>query len=257
MLTRSKTSLAIGMSCAAGAALAGGAMAHSGAHHGVRAGLDVKVRGIVTELTPATPAAPGTITVSPGGTLAPWTCALREGADTSGVVVDTTTVRIRCRSRHGVLGAKRIRVTDADTGKVKARAAGLVTAFTAAGASTKAPGTPTGPSTPTDPKTPTTPADRVLFDTGASPAEPAAPGTITEPAPGSITIDPGSGLPAVTCAITGRTRVRTAPVVGTSTARIVCRTRGDVLVAKTVRVKDKRSGSAKKAGGSMDRTERH
>ena len=233
MLTRSKTSLAIGMSCAAGAALAGGAMAHGGAHHGVRAGLDVRVRGIVTELTPATPTAPGTITVSPGGTLAPWTCALRERADTSGVVVGTTTVRIRCRSRDGLLGAKRIRVTDAGTGKVRVRAAGIVTAFTAAGASTKAPGTPTTPSAPADPKTPATPADRVLFDTGTAPADPADPGTITEPAPGSITIDPGSGLPAVTCAITGRTRVRTAPVVGTSMARITCRSRDDALVAKT------------------------
>ena len=175
-----------------------------------------------------------------------------EGADTSEVIVDTTTVRVRCRSRHAVLSAKRIRVTDDDTGKVKLRAAGLVTAFTAAGASTKAPGTPTVPSAPADPTTPTTPADRVLFDKGGTPADPADPGTTGVPTPGSITIDPGSGLPAVTCAITGRTRVRTAPVVGTSMARITCRSRDDALVAKTVRVKGKRSGSPKKGGG-MDR----
>lgn len=242
MLTRSKTSLAIGMSCVAGTALAGGAMAHGGGDHRSRTGLDVKVRGLVTALTPATSAAPGTITVSPGGTLAPWTCTVREGADTSEVVVDTTTVRLRCRSHRGVLGAKRIRSTGDDTGRVKVRATGLVTGFTAAGASTKDPGTP-APSAPAGPTTPTTPADRMLFDTEGAVTDPPGPGTTGGRTPGSITIDPGSGLPAVTCAISGRPRVRTAPVVGTDTARIECRSLDGALVARKVRVVAQRSGA--------------
>lgn len=253
MLKRSKTSLAIGMSCVASAALAGGAMAHGGGGHGSRAGLEVEVRGVVTELVAATPTSPGTITVSPGGTLAPWTCTLRDGADVSRLVVDTTTVKLKCRSRDGVLSAKRVRVTDDDTGTVKVEAAGLVTAFTPAGAST------TTPTTPAVPATPAAPGDATLLDKGrtpatpADPAVPAVPGTTTDGTPGSITIDPGTGLPSVTCAITSRTRVRTAPVVGTSTARIECRSRDDALVAKKVRVKGAKMDGAQGSGDGTSR----
>ena len=241
MLKRSKVSLAVSLSCAASAVLAGGAMAHGGGH-GSSAGLEVDVRGVVTELAAATPTTAGTITVSPGGTLAPWTCTLRDGADTTGVVVNTTIVKLTCRSRDGVLRAKRFRATEDAAGKVRVEATGLVTAFTAAGASTTTPTTPAIPATPATPgtlkllekpETPTTPADL---------ATPADPGTTTG-TPGSITVDPGTGLPAVTCFITGRTRVRTAPVVGTDTARIECTSRDDALVAKKIRVKGKDSGA--------------
>ena len=256
MLERSKTSLAIGMSCVASAALAGGAMAHGGGGHGSRAGLEVEVRGVVTELVAATPTAPGTITVAPGGTLAPWTCTLRGGADVSDLVVNTTTVKLKCRSRDGVLSAKRVRVTDDETGRVKVEAVGLVTAFTPAGASTT---TPTTPAVPATPATPAAPGDATLLDKGrtpttpADPAVPAAPGTTTDGAPGSITIDPGTGLPAVTCAITSRTRVRTAPDVGTSTAGIECRSRDDALVAKRIRVKGAKQIGAPGPGGETGR----
>ena len=274
MLKRSKTPLAIGLSCVASAALAGGAMAHGGGgggDHGSRAGVELEVRGLVTELTaatpavaatattPAVPASAGTITVSPGGTLDSWTCTLREGADTSGIVVQQSLVKLKCRTRGGVLVAKRVRTTDDSTGKVKVEATGLVTAFTAAGAST------TTPTTPAIPATPATPAAAQQERSGApgssttpaDPAVPAMPGTTTDGTPGSITVNPGTGLPTVTCAVTSRTRVRTAPVAGTDTASVTCRSFDDALVAKKIRVKGAKQGgtfgSRGGAGGESHR----
>lgn len=200
---------------------------------------------MVTALTAATPTTPASVTVSPGGTLAPWTCALREGADTTGVIANTTTVKMKCRVKNGVLTAKRLRTTDDTTGRVKIEATGLVTAFTAAGTTT----TPTTPATPAVPATPKTPAPS-LFDksgddptTPATPADPAAPGTTTTTAVGSITVNPGNGLAAVTCSITDRTRLRGLPVVGTDTAKLECKSYDDALVAKKIKVKGQKSGS--------------
>ncbi len=226
MLKRSKVPVAIGLSCAAGAVLAGGAVAHDGGGHGRAAGLEVGVRGVVTDLTAATPTAPGTITVSPGGTLAPWTCTLPDGADTSAVVVNTTTVKLKCRSRDGVLAAKRVRVSDDTAGRVEVEATGLVTAFTPTGTPT-----PPAPATPADPAAPVTPT--LLEHHGGS----TDPGAAADVTPGSITVDPGTGLPTVTCSVTARTRVRRAPVAGTDAVRIECRSRDDALVAKKIRVK--------------------
>jgi hypothetical protein len=196
MIMRSKISVAIGLSCLTGAVLAGSAAAKDG-DRGGKSGIEVEVRGLVTALTPETATAGAAITVAPGGTLAPWTCTLRTGSDTTGVVVNTTTVKMKCRDRGGVLTAKRIRTTDDTTGRVKLKAAGLVTAFAAA-----------------------------------------TPGTTTTPvAPGSITVNPGTGLPLVTCAITDRTRLRGTPVINTDIARVECRTRDGILVAKKIKVK--------------------
>ena len=239
MLKRSKLSLAIGASCATGAVLAGGAMAHGGGDHGSRAGLQVEIRGLVTELTAPTESAAASITVSPGGTLAPWTCALREGADTTGIIANTTTVKMKCRVRKGVLTAKRLRTTESTEGRVKVEGYGLVSAFTAPIRTT----TPTTPATPGEPAAPETPGTSKLFEKpGGDPADPATPGGSTT-TPGSITIDPGNGVQSVTCAITGRTRLRGTPVAGTSTARFACRSFDDVLVAKKILVKRDRSDS--------------
>ena len=145
-------------------------MAHGGGHHGSRAALHVEVRGLVTAVTAPTESAPASITVSPGGSLAPWTCALRDGADTAGIVANTTTVKMKCRVRKGVLTAKRLRTTENTEGKVKVAGRGLVTAFTAPVTTT----TPTTPATPADPKAPGT---STLLDTsGGDPATPSRPG---------------------------------------------------------------------------------
>ena len=203
MRLRSKILLAVGLSCLSSAVLAGGAMADGG-HHKNKSELKIEVRGLVTALTPATLSAPGSITVTPG-TLAPWTCALRAGADTTGITAGTTNVKLKCRDKKGVLTAKRLRTTTNTTGKVKVEATGLVTAFTALTPGT--PGTPPTPSTP-----------------------------------GSITINAGSTvLPLlVTCAITDRTRIRRSvvPVINVDTAKVECKSKdGLLLVAKKIKVK--------------------
>ncbi len=170
----------------------------------MRSGLEVKVRGVVTAVDVATATAGPSITVSPGGTFAPWTCAIPTDADTTGLVVNTTTVTMKCRSRNGILAAKRIRTTDNTTGRVKLEAAGLATAYTAA----------------------------------------------TIAAAGSITVNPGTGLPLVTCAVTDRTRLRGTPVVNTDTAKIECKTRDGVLVAKKIKVKRQRITPPYGVGGN-------
>jgi hypothetical protein len=218
MRLRSKILLTVGLSCLSSAVLAGGAMADGG--HKNKPGLEVELRGLVTGLTAATPTTPGSITVSPGGTLAPWTCALKPGADTTGITLaPPSNVKVKCRTKNGVLTAKRVRTTTNMTGKVKLEATGLVTAFTAL-----------------------------------------TPGTLGPPptlgTPGSITIDAGiTGLPLpVTCAITDRTRLRSVPVVGVDTAKIECKSKDDALVAKKIKVKHPKvpamygSGSGHKKG---------
>jgi hypothetical protein len=190
MRVRSTLSIAVGVSCLTAGVLAGGALAHGG-DHGRKSGIEVKVRGVVTALTPASATTAPTITVSPGGTLAPWTCAIPTDEDTTDLVVNTTTVAMKCRDRNGVLTARHLHISDDTTGRVKVEASGLVTAFTALSAS----------------------------------------------AAGSITINPGTGLPTVTCAVTDRTRLRGTPVVNTDTAKIECKTRDGVLTAKKIRVK--------------------
>ncbi len=253
MLIRPKVALAIGLSCATSAALAGGALAHGGGGERSRAGIEVKVRGLVTELTTATPTTGATITVSPGGTLDAWTCALREGADTTDVVAGTTTVALKCRTRNGVLTAKRIRPTEDTTGKVKVKATGLVTAFT-----------PMGAGTPVTPLPPETPGTTKLLDKADTPADPTPP--TTDPAspatgtPGSITIDAGTDLPSVTCAVTDMTRLRGTPVAGTDMAKVICRSRDDVLVAKKIKVKGTDQGKGKRrdrGDESRSRSGRH
>ena len=240
MLTRSKVTLAVGATCAAGAVLAGGAAAHGGGHHASRAALHLEVRGLVTAVTAATETAPASITVSPGGTLAPWTCALRPRIDTTGIVANTTTVKMSCRLKRGVLTAKRVRTTEKTEGRVAVLGRGLVSAFTAPVAAA----TPDPPATPAEPATPETPGTSKLFEKSgsdpATPADPAAPGGATT-TPGSITIDTGDGVQSVTCAITGRTRLRGTPVAGTSTAWFACRAADDALVAKRILVKRDRS----------------
>ncbi len=212
MPMRSKISVAVGLSCLASAALGGSALA-GGDGKGGGSALEVEVRGVVTGLTAATTApavAPATITVSPGGTLAPWTCTLRDGADTSAIVLNTTVVKLKCRDRDGVLTAKKARISDESAGKVKIKARGLVTAFTVA--------------------------------------------TPTAAIPGSITINPGTGLPPVTCAVTHRTRVRGIPVVGTGTVKVECKTKDGTLVAKKIKVaKDKGSSPVDVLGGARNR----
>ena len=198
MRLRSKILLTVGLSCLSSAVLAGGAMADGG-HGKNKSELKIEVRGLVTALTPATLTAPGSITVTPG-TLTPWTCALRAGADTTGIVPLTTNVKLKCRDKKGVLTAKRLRTTTNTTGKVKVEATGLVTAFAAL-----IPGIFPTPSTP-----------------------------------GSITVSPGGLLPAVTCAITDRTRIRRSvvPAVGVDTAKVECKSKdGLLLVAKKIKVK--------------------
>ena len=233
MPMRSKMAVAIGLSCLASAALGGNALAGGGERGG--SALEVEVRGVVTGLSAATttPAvAPATITVSPGGTLAPWTCALRDGADTSAIVLNTTVVTLKCRDRDGVLTAKKVRTSDDSddsTGKVRIKARGLATAYTAFTVAT--PGTPAVPGPPAVPAVPPTAA-----------------------IPGSITINPGTGLPPVTCAVTDRTRVRGIPVVGTGTIKVECRTKDGALVAKKIRVaKDKDSSPVDRRGGTRNR----
>jgi hypothetical protein len=197
MRLRSKILLTVGLSCLSSAVLAGGAMADGG--HKNKPGLEVELRGLVTGLTAATPTAPGSITVTPG-TLAPWTCALKTGADTTGIVAGTTSVKLKCRAKNGVLTAKRVRSTTNTTGKVEVEATGLVTAFTA-------------------------------FTPAIAPAV----GTN-----GSITIDAGiTGLPLpVTCAITNRTRIRSVPVLNVDTAKVECKSKdGLLLVAKKIKLK--------------------
>ena len=241
MLMRSKAPLAIGLSCLASAVLAGGAVAHGG--HGDRGGhgrsaLELEVSGVVTALTAPTPTTDGSITVSPGGTLAPWTCAIPANADTSAVVVNTTVAKLRCRDRNGVLTARRMRTTSDTTGSVRLEATGLVTAFTAPASAT--PVTPPAPVTPTTPATPATPAPLTTFSKSDTPpvTDPApTTGTPSTGTPGSITIDPGTGLPPVTCVVTDQTRVRSTPVVGTDTARVACDSENDALVAWKIRVK--------------------
>lgn len=233
MLTRTKLSLAIGASCTAGAVLAGGATAHGGGDHGSRAGLHVEVRGLVTAITAPTASAPASITVSPGGTLAPWTCALRRGADTTGIVAGATTVKMTCRVRKGVLAAKRLRTTESTGGRVRLEGRGLVSAFTAPVATTT-------PAEPAAPATPEAPGTSTLFEKPATPADPATPGGSTT-TPGSITVN--TGVKSVTCAITGRTRLRGTPVAGTSTARFACRSVDGALTATRVIVKSDRSES--------------
>jgi hypothetical protein len=204
MRLRSKILLTVGLSCLSSAVLAGGAMADGG-HGKGKSELKIEVRGLVTALTPATPTTPGSITVTPG-TLAPWTCTLRPGADTTGITVTPpTSVKLKCRDKHGVLTAKRLRTTTNTTGKVKVEATGVVTAFT-----------------------PLTPG---IVTLGVVPA----PGT-----PGSITINPGTGLPLVTCAITDRTRIRRSvvPQINVDTAKVECKSKdGLLLVAKKIKVK--------------------
>lgn len=241
MLKRSKVTVAIGLTCLTGAAVGGGALAHGGGGGGGgglgsgEGGIRLEVRGLVTALSA------DSITVAPGGTLAPWTCALPAGADLSDVVVNTTRVRIRCHSRSGVLTASRLRLTEHTRGKVKLKAVGQVTAFTA-------PGESTPPKTPEDPTTTTTttttaPATTAAPTTTTAPTTTAPPSTTTTaPTPpvapgalGSITLDPGGDLPLVTCAVRARTRVRSVPTVG-ATAAMKCKSRRDVLVAKRIRV---------------------
>jgi hypothetical protein len=196
MSLRSKILFNVGLACLVSGAVAGGAFAHGG-DRGSKAGIELEVRGLVTGLVAPTATTDGSITVSPGGTLAPWTCSVRAGTDTSLVVLNTTTVKMKCRTKKGVLAAKRIRTTTNTTGKVKVEATGMVTAFTAL-----VPGVAPAPSTP-----------------------------------GSITVNAGTGLPLVTCAVTDRTRVKRVPVVNTDTAKVECKTKDGVLVAKKVKVK--------------------
>lgn len=199
MRLRSKILLTVGFSCLSSAVLAGGATADGG-HGKGKSELKIEVRGLVTALTPATPTAPGSITVTPG-TLAPWTCTLRPGADTTGItLIPPTNVKLKCRDKHGVLTAKRLRTTDNTTGKVKVEATGVVKAFIAL-----IPGIFPAPSTP-----------------------------------GSITVSPGATLPDVTCAITDRTRIRRSvvPALGVDTAKVECKSKdGLLLVAKKIKVK--------------------
>ena len=198
MRLRSKILLTVGLSCLSSAVLAGGAMADGG-HGKNKSELRIEVRGLVTALTPATLTAPGSITVTPG-TLAPWTCALRAGADTTGIVPLTTNVKLKCRDKQGVLTAKRLRTTTNTTGKVKVEATGVVTAFTA-------------------------------FTPALAPAL---------AIPGSITVSPGATLPSVMCAITDRTRIRRSvvPVINVDSAKVECKSKdGLLLVAKKIKVK--------------------
>jgi hypothetical protein len=254
MVMRSKVTLAIGVSCLASAVLGGGALAHGGGDgggHGGSSALTVKVRGLVTELSAATATTDGSITVSPGGTLAPWTCTLPATADTTDIVVNTTVVSMKCRDRGGVLAARRIHESDRATGKVKVKARGMVTAFAPVASGTpvvppkpggalfdkrEEPGTTTTttPEPPTAPGTTTTTTDPVTPPDPTTPTDPAAPGT-----PGSITLDLGTGLPPVTCAVTDRTRVRSVPAVG-DMAKIECRSFDDALVAKKIRTRGTR-----------------
>ena len=198
MRLRSKILLTVALSCLSSAVLAGGAMADGG-HGKNKSELRIEVRGLVTALTPATPTLAGSITVTPG-TLTPWTCVLRAGADTTGITAGATNVKLKCRDKQGVLTAKRVRTTTNTTGKVEVEATGVVTAFTA-------------------------------FTPALAPAL----GT-----PGSITVSPGGTLPSVTCAITDRTRIRRSvvPVINVDTASIECKSKdGLLLVAKKIKVK--------------------
>lgn len=210
MRLRSKILLTVGLSCLSSAVLAGGAMADGG-HHGGKSGLKLEVRGLVTALVAPTLTTDGSITVAPGGTLAPWTCTIRAGSDTTGITAMTTTVKLKCRDKNGVLLAKRLRTTDNPTGKVKVEATGLVTAFTAL-----------------------TPAVAPLLSTN-----------------GSITVNAGTtALPLlVTCAVTDRTRLRSVPVVNVDTAKVECKTKDGVLVAKKIKVKHPKAPAMYRIGG--------
>ncbi len=211
MRLRSKILLTVGLSCLSSAVLAGGAMADGG-HHGGKSGLKLEVRGLVTTLVAPTLTTDGSITVAPGGTLAPWTCTIRAGSDTTGITAMTTTVKLKCRDKNGVLMAKRLRTTDNPTGKVKVEATGLVTAFTAL-----------------------TPA--------------VAPAVLSTN--GLITVNAGTtALPLlVTCAVTDRTRLRSVPVVSIDTAKVECKTKDGVLVAKKIKVKHPKAPAMYRIGG--------
>lgn len=215
MRTRTKTLRALWVGCLVAAVAASGATAHGGhrekiGDHGkLSSALKVEVRGSITAVTPATPTAPGSITVTAAGpsatppsplplmALTPGpiavTCIIPAGSDTSTFVVNDR-VKAKCRSAAEGLVLTRLRHKDRGD-KVSVEAKGKVTAFTAA----------------------------------------------TATAPGEITVDTAVvGQLPVTCAVTDRTRVgMVAPVVG-DTVKIECKAKtakGSVLTAKRIKVK--------------------
>jgi Domain of unknown function (DUF5666) len=212
MRTGTKTLRALWVGCLITALSASVAVAHGGhrekigKHGKFSSALKVEVRGAITTLTPATPTAPGSITVTAAGPTAPpapvllaltpgpiaVTCIIPAGADTSAFAVNDR-VKAKCRSNADGLTLNRLRHKDRGD-KVSVQAKGKVTAFTAATATT----------------------------------------------PGEITVDPAvTGQTPVTCAVTADTRMGlVAPVVG-DTVKVACKAKtakGAVLTAKRIMV---------------------
>jgi hypothetical protein len=190
MRKRSKVLLTTGILCLSAVVTAGSAVAHKGRggdSHGKHGGkakiatsskvgknlLKLEVRGTVTAIDAAS------VTVSAGGTLAPWTCAIPTGSNTSSIATGDR-VRLNCRAADGVLTATRLRKRDKGD-RVKVSARGAITALTAE----------------------------------------------------SITVAPGGSLPAVTCAITSRTRQFGTHAIGEQ-AKLGCKSKNGQLVAKAI-----------------------
>lgn len=146
MRKRSKVLLTVGILCLSAAVVAGPAAAHKGKNgENDRSGsersgsgksgkakiaksskvgknlMKLEVRGTVTAIDAAS------VTVSAGGTLAPWTCAIPTGSDTSNVATGDR-VKLNCRASDGTLTATKLKKRDKGD-KVKVEARGAITAL--------------------------------------------------------------------------------------------------------------------------------
>ncbi len=208
MRTRSKTLLALWVGCLVTGMFASGAVAHGGGHGGKsgegskgKSALKVEIRGTITAVTPGVdPTHPGSITVTANAPAAPVGPVTLE--------VAPAPISFTCNIPAGTDPAD---LTDFVLGAhVKAKCRSTDTGLT---------------------------FKRLrLSDSTRDKVEVEARGTVSLLTADSITVQPGVGLPDVTCAIGPRTRIKGTPVAG-DTVKIECKSRDGVLTAKKIKAR--------------------
>ena len=200
MRVRSKVLVSLGIAALAMGSVAGGAFAHGGHGKNMGKNLKVDVRGEVTAVTPTS------VTIDPDGAagpLAAWTCTVKAGAPAPTAVVGDK-VRAKCADDGaGALVIKRLR-TRGDHHGNSGKGSHSNGGNSAGKVEVEARGVVTAFA-----------QDAVTGD-------------------GEIVVNPGTGLPTVTCTLKTRTRVLGTPAVG-DTVKIKCKSRDGQLVAKKIK----------------------
>ncbi len=204
MRMRSKTVLAVGAVCLATGVFASGALAHGGHREKLgkiskkgHAALKVEVRGVITSITAPTGTTTGSVVLNAAGGVAPAPAGFEW----------TCTIPVGSDVSAFVSG---------DRVKAKCRSA-EGTGLTLTKLRHKDRG------------------DKVKVEAfGLVSAFTAFTAPLTN---GTVTVQPGTGLPDVTCAVTDRTRVKGTVVAGTTTAKVECKSKNGALVAKKIKVK--------------------